>query len=139
MVDALRRAHRLVTAGGLIVDLHPTALPAPVLVGDIEVGIVDAGDAPLRHAAAGQALTTAVEEGLFSVGDVVDFDFDTFGDTIDELRDYVVATWRSARFDEATLERARATMVAGPPSVRPRVVERVRLTTLRPRPPTSAR
>jgi len=86
----------------------------------------------VRHAAAGAALRTAIDEGLFDGTATVDFDFNTYGDTIEELRDYIVETWRNARIDEETVRRTRAALGAAPAGLRPCVLERVRLTTLRP-------
>jgi len=96
------------------------------------IGPVDAGDAPLRHAAAEAALKTVVDDGLFEVDGVVGFDFYTYGDTVEELRDYIVENWRNARINEDIVDRARRALRAAPVGVRPRVLERVRLTTLRP-------
>ncbi len=133
MVDALNRAHRMVSLDGCILDIHPTEAPASVQVGAFTVGLVDSGDATSRHAAAGTALTTVVDAGLFDVAEVVDFDFYTYGDTIEELREYIAENWRNARIDEHTVEAARSAISAAPAGVRPRTLEHVRLTTLRPR------
>ena len=131
MVDALRRAHRMVRPNGWVVDLHPTAAHASVEVGAHTTGGVEAGDAPLRHAAAGVALATVVDAGLFAVERVIDFTFYTYGDTIEELRDYVVENWRNGRIDETVVHRTREAL-RDAPGMRPRVREQVRLTTLRP-------
>jgi len=94
MVDALKRAHRMVALDGCILDMHPTDAPATVQVGALTVGLVDSGDAISRHAAAETALTTVVDAGLFDVANIVDFKFYTYGDTIEELRDYIAENWR---------------------------------------------
>lgn len=133
MVDALKRAHRMVSLDGCILDIHPTDAPASVHVGALTVGLVDSGDAISRHAAAGAALATVIDASLFDVADIVDFNFYTYGDTIEELRDYVAENWRNARIDEHTVEAALSAIGAAPTGVRPRTVEQVRLTTLRPR------
>lgn len=130
MVDALRRAHRLLTPGGCVVDLHPTATHAAVEVGACRIGPVDAGDAPLRHAAAGVALAAAVNDGLFTVERSLDFTFYTYGDTIDELRDYIVDNWRNARIDDDTVKRTRQAL-RDRPGAKPRVLENVIITRLR--------
>jgi hypothetical protein len=132
MVDALRRAHRVVTTNGSVVDIHPTDAAASMEVGVHVIGPVDAGDAPLRHAAAEAALKTVVDDGLFEVDGVVGFDFYTYGDAVEELRDYIVENWRNARINDDIVDRARRALRAAPVGVRPRVLERVRLTTLRP-------
>ena len=132
MVDALRRAHRMVTRDGTVVDVHPSDVPASMEVGAHAIGHVDAGDAPLRHAAAEAAVKTVVDAGLFEVDAVVSFDFYTYGDTVEELRDYIVENWRNARIDDDIVERAKRALRGAGVGVRPRVLERVRLTTLRP-------
>jgi len=131
MVDALRRAHRMVKPSGCVIDLHPSAAPALVEVGDDHTGYVDAGDASLRHAAAGVALATAIDEGLFVVDHAVVFTFYTYGNTIEELRDYVVENWRDGRIDDETVERTRAASHQAS-GIRPRVREHVHATKLRP-------
>src|SRR5438874_2360064 len=130
MVDALRRAHRMVKPGGCVIDLHPSAARASVEVGDTATGHVEAGDAPLRHAAAGVALAAAVDEGLFTVEHAVVFTFFTYGDTIDELRHYVVENWREGRIDDESVNRTRA--AARTSGVRPRIREHVHATKLLP-------
>jgi hypothetical protein len=131
MVDALRRAHRMVRPRGFVVDLHPTAELAAVEVGARSTGHIEGGDAPLRHAAAGAALVTVLEAGLFAVEKAVDFTFYTYADTIDELRDYIAENWANARIDDTVVERTRDAL-SHAPGVRPRVRERVRLTRLHP-------
>ena len=80
----------MVNPNGCVIDLHPSAARASVEVHGNNTGHVDAGDAPLRHAAAGVALAAAINEGLFAVDRALVFTFYTYGDSIEELRDYVV-------------------------------------------------
>ena len=131
MVDALQRAHDVLVPGGWLVDLHPTDAPAVVMVGADATGHVAAGDAPQRHRAATVAIAAIVERGLFEIAEAVEFAFNTYGDGADELHRYIADNWRDARFDRQTLARTRAALRAAPPGLRPRVVETVRLTTLR--------
>ena len=131
MVDALRRAHRMVMPTGLVVDLHPSSAAASVEVDGTSTGHVEAGDAPLRHAAADSALAAAVDEGLFAVDHTLVFTFYTYGDTIEELRDYVVENWREGRIDDETVDRTRKALRHAS-GVRPRIREHVQITKLRP-------
>jgi hypothetical protein len=131
MVHALRRAQDMVTPRGCVVDLHPTDTPATVESGTT-TGHVDAGDAPLRHAAADAALATALREGIFVAERSLVFTFYTYGDTIDELREHVQKTWRNARIGDRTVERTREALRRAPPGTRPRIREEVRITRLRP-------
>jgi len=132
MVDALRRAHDIVRADGLVVDVHPTAEAALVEVGTETTGHVDAGDAPQRHAAADAAARTVVHDAWFAIDAVAAFNFYTYGDTIEELQDYIVANWRSARFSDQTMARTRRALSLTSAGTRPRVLERARVMTLRP-------
>jgi hypothetical protein len=131
MVDALRRAHAMVKPGGCVVDLHPTAEIASVEVGAHATGVVDGGDAPLRHGAAAAALATVLDAGLFTVDRAVEFTFYTYGDTIEELRDYIVENWRNGRIEDTVVRRTRDAL-RDAPGTRPRVREQVRLTKLHP-------
>lgn len=101
-------------------------------VSGVATGRVHAGDAPARHAAAAAALAAVVADGLFLVDGVVDLDFYTYGDTVGELRDYIVENWRNARVDRETVDRTRDALRAAP-GVRPCVREHVRVTKLRAR------
>jgi hypothetical protein len=132
MVDALRRAHRWVAPDGYLVDIHPTDTRAVVQVGDLDVGPLDDRDAPARHAAASDALTTVVALRLFEPVAVVEFDFHTYADSVEELRDFVARTWKTTRIGEATVAAAHTAHAGAPTGVRPRTRERVVLTTLRP-------
>src|ERR1700730_2867338 len=131
MVDALRRAHQIVTPEGCIVDLHPTATCARVEVGSERTGRVDAEDAPRRHAAATAALSVVVEEGLLAVESAMEFAFYTYADSLDELATYITENWRNARIDEETLTQTRQVLRADSREI-PRVCEQVRITKLRP-------
>ena len=133
MVDALRRAHAMLAGDGLLVDLRPTAAPSSLHVGAVPTGHVDAGDAPLRHAAAAAALEKVVADGLFEVERSVEIMFDTYADTIDELRDYIVENWRDARIGDEAMVRTRHVLERAARTERPRVREIVRITKLRPR------
>ena len=131
MVDALRRACRFVTPCGLIVDIHPTAKSARLEVGLIVAGDLDAGDARIRHQAASAAVTAAVREGILTVEHSTQFDFYTYGDSPEELAEYVEENWRDARIPKDTLVRAREALDVLT-DLRPRVLERVGITVLRP-------
>src|SRR5262245_33766937 len=132
MVDALHRAHRWIAPDGYLVDIHPTDVRAVVQVGDLDVGPLDDGDAPARHAAAGDALTAIVADRLFERIAVVEFDFHTWADNVEELRDFVARTWRTTRIGQTTAEAAHGAQMRAPAGVRPRTRERIALTTLRP-------
>jgi hypothetical protein len=130
MVDALQRAYRLLKRDGVLIDVHPTAADASVEVGAVCTGRVDAGDAPGRHAAAARALAAVVDAGLFEVDRTHSFTFYTYGDSAEELREYVEGNWNNAKINDDTMKRTSEALRADP-QARPRVHEHVQVTTLR--------
>ena len=115
---------------GILVDLHPTSATSAIEVGEELAGYVDADDARERHAAADAAIAAVLERGLFVVEQVIAFTFYTYGDTIEELREYIEENWRDARIAEETVSRTRD-LLQRMPGARPRSRERVVVTTLR--------
>src|SRR3982074_2435095 len=122
MVDALSRAHRLLDPAGFLIDVHPTATDASMEVGAVRTGRVEAGDAPWRHAAAARALAAVVDAGLFAIERTYRFSFYTYGDSLEELRDYVEGNWRNAKVGDETMRRTREALRADP-GTKPRVHE----------------
>jgi hypothetical protein len=131
MVDALRRALHLVVSRGSVMDIHPTAADASLEVGAACTGRAEAGDAPGRHAAAAGALAAVVGDGLFTVDRTHAFTFYTYGDSAEELREYIEENWRNATIDAETMRRTREALRANP-RAKPRVREHVQVTMLRP-------
>jgi hypothetical protein len=130
MVDALRRARRLVAHTGCLIELHPTSTPALVLIGDAIAGEVDTGGAKARHQAASDAVTAAVGQRLLVLGDTVEFDFSVYADTIDELQQHIHDDWREGHIGDVTF--ANALKMLRATGARPRVRERVVISRLRP-------
>lgn len=108
MVHALYRAHGLLAPDGCLIDLRPTSETARVDAGGTPLGRLDADAADRRHAAAEASLATVLAAGLFRVDGEREFWFLTHGDSIDELREHVHATWRDSRVPDALVDRARA-------------------------------
>jgi hypothetical protein len=132
MVHALHRAHTLLAPGGCLLDLRPTPETAEIEVGDATIGPLDADQADRRHVAAEAALAEAVAAGLFLVDGEREISFRCYGDSIEELREHVHASWRDSRLSEPLVARTRAAVDANPAAT-VRVTERLRLTKLRPR------
>ena len=131
MVDALKRAGELITTSRCVIDLHPTAAPALVLVGDTVAGEVDTGNAKVRHQNATDAIAAAVRLRLFAVTDTTEFDFSIYADTLDELQQHIHDDWREGNIGNVTYGRAEALLRAAP-ATRPRVRERVVINRLLP-------
>ena len=129
MVDALRRAHRMAGPNGRVIDLHPSEAHASLEVGGTITGRVDSGSAPLRHRAADRALEAAIVDGLFKSERSLTFTFYTYGDSIEELRDHIVETWREGRIAVDVIDRTRQALCLTPGS-RPRVREEVHAASL---------
>jgi hypothetical protein len=132
MVHALHRAHRLLSADGCLIDLHPAHEPAAIEVGGVFVGRLDGEKAQRRHAAADAAIAAAAAGGMFAAECAREISFRTHGDSIEELRDYVGATWNDSRVGDALVDRARGALRANPAATL-WITERLRLTSLRPR------
>jgi hypothetical protein len=132
MVHALHRAHAWLAPGGCLLDLRPTAETARIEGDHAPLGCLDADAADRRHAAADAALMAALEEGLFRVDDQREFWFLTHGDSIDELREHVHASWRDSRVSEALAARATAVRRAKP-AVALSVAEQLQIRRLLPR------
>jgi hypothetical protein len=131
MVHALNRAHGLLAPGGRLVDLHPSVETARVEADGVSIGNLDAEQADRRHAAAEAALARALDEGLFAVEGEREFWFWTYGDSIEELRDHVCASWQRSRVGDPLIARARDAVRADRGTVL-RIAEHVRITRLRP-------
>ena len=132
MVHALRRAHGMVKPSGCVVDIHPTADRAVILAGDATAGVVQSDAGAARHQAAADAVAAATAEGWFAIEEPSEFDFYTYADSVEELRDFILANWRDSALDGDTVERARALLA---PGVKPRARERVAICRLIPREP----
>ena len=115
MVDALRRAHGLLDAGGTLVDIHPTPEPArlEVRTGSEFLFIADRLDdgtpagPRARHRAADQAVAQCLSCGLFVREAATEFTFHTVAESVDELLAYLAAKWKQLHFADGDLARAR--------------------------------
>jgi len=121
MVDALHRAHRWLRPNGCVIDLHPASAVPTIDVGRQVIGEVHTPDGPARHAAADAALRDVIAAGFFVNAGWAEFEFYTWADTLDELREHIEDNWRDARLSV----HADATVLG-----RPRACERVRITKL---------
>jgi hypothetical protein len=132
MVHALHRADTLLARGGCLIDLRPTSETARVEADGAPLGRLDADAADRRHAVAEAALATALAGGLFRVDGDREFWFLTHGDSIEELREHVHASWRDSRVSDALVVLANAARRANP-ALALRIAERLRIRRLLPR------
>ncbi len=92
MVHALEEIHRLLTPGGLFVDIHPVPELPLIRVYDhgevlLEEPLVDTVDEGIIRAE--RALAEVVDRGLFIVGMSHEFDFQAYASSVGELWDYL--------------------------------------------------
>ena len=132
MVDALRRARGWLRRTGFLIDLHPTPDIAAVVVGDAIAGPLQTGSASKRHQEATDAIASVVRERLFTVDDEMEFEFSTYGETLEELQEHILEDRRESRIGDDTMVRAQA-LLDNATGVRPRVRERVSASRLLPR------
>ena len=130
MVDALKRVRNWLTAQGVVVDLHPTAAVATIIIGGDIAGPIDPGGATQRHQAATDAIAAVAAEGVFAIDDAAEFEFSTYADSLDELNEHILEDWREARIGDATFARAQSLLDVKPDG-RVRVLEHVSATRLR--------
>ena len=93
MVHALEEIHGLLRPGGFLIDLHPA--PSPTLIEVHHGGIVTfSTPAPgqtfedIRHA--DDAIALVIEDGLFTIEQVSQFELRTYASSAAELHDYIV-------------------------------------------------
>ena len=137
MVHALRRARGFLDARGFIADVHPTTEQAhlELYTGRDFIRLAGRIDDPSptgprqRHAAADRAVASCVAGGELRQLRDVQFTFHTFADSVDELLEYLAVKWKTLRFADADLDRARAGL-AQTPGGSLVVTERVRATKL---------
>ena len=131
MVDALKRARQWVTDGGCVIDMHPTAAPALVLVGHSVGGEVDNGSANDRHQAATDAVSAAIRARLFTLETAIEFDYCVYADTLDELQQHIHDEWREGHIGDVTFANTQQLLRANPDQ-QPHVRERVSASRLSP-------
>ncbi len=100
MVHALEIIHQLLTPDGLLLDIHPTAEPPPILVrsavGDFSAGWLQETDNFIEYKQADQAMQRAVEQHWFALEEAGEFAFSIHADELNELSAHLAAEWKDA-------------------------------------------
>lgn len=136
MVDALHRARDLLSDSGVIIDMHPTPDGAVLMIGGEDsdgtpMGILEAASTWERHANADAAVKKAAASGALIATSTREFWFRRYGESVDELAEFVRQKWTDAYFTAATVGRARHAHGARP-ELSVWFEERVRITRLEP-------
>ena len=110
MVHALQMIHGLLKSGGCLVDIHPTAKPPAIKVrsGDRikRAGLLQETDDFIEYIQADEALTRAVDGGLFSVEEQGSFAFILHAQFVTELREFLQEEWQDAVLAPEVAKRA---------------------------------
>jgi hypothetical protein len=110
MVHALETVHDLLVPDGILIDIRPTGDPPPFEV-HIDGQIFHAGwlretDDFVEYFQARDALDETIQRGLFVLEREDTFTFYTYGSTMVELRDYLLAEWSDSIIDDETVRQA---------------------------------
>lgn len=147
MVHALQQIHRLLAPDGCLIDIHPFRDALYVEVHHrgkvVFVEQVPSSSAEaVEHAE--EALAQVIHRRLFTTVQETTFDFRIYGDSVAELRDYVVEAnayeedsnpaelWEVERAE--TVRRTQEAMRSAGPDARVVLYERARITRLHPLP-----
>jgi hypothetical protein len=120
-VNALRRIHRTLTPGGILLDIHPVPPEAAVEAQGTLLGRLDETDFLSTVRATEDRLEETVLEGLFEHEAELEFDWIERYDTGAEALE-TVSEWEGYRVPEALAERMR--QATGPVDVRERITVR---------------
>lgn len=109
MVHALETIHDLLKPDGILLDIHPTNEPAAIVVRlreqIIPAGWISESDDYVEYEWADEAVSVAVNDGLFTQEQCGTFEFVWHADSMDELRAYLAEEWKDAVIDDVTAMR----------------------------------
>lgn len=106
MVHALEEIHRLLKPGGVLIDIHPTTDLLSFEVykdGRMIFTLPDPDCAVEGPRQAEAALAQVVQRGLFAVEGREQFDYQVYGSSVAELREYIA---EANTFDESPEDEA---------------------------------
>ena len=100
MVHALEIIHRLLAPGGLLIDIHPTGQPPPIVVrtagNELPAGYLQETDDFIEYNQADQAIREAIRQGWFEIDEAGEFQFTTHADNLDEMVAFLAVEWKDA-------------------------------------------
>ena len=100
MVHALEQIHSLIKPGGYLIDIHPDGelVEFFLLLDDRElfIGYMQEMDDYIEYRQADEAIQTILDEGLFQVEKKNEFEFRTYAESFDELKEYLNENWSDA-------------------------------------------
>lgn len=128
MVHALELIHRLLTPGGILIDIHPTGIPPRIEINTPQYGSKLAGnlnetDDFIEYHQADEAVAMIIESGLFALEKQTSFEYDIFADEVGELVEYLAENWKDSLIEPQVLEQIRLLIENAAPG-KPRIVIR---------------
>ena len=97
MVHALKQIHELLEPGGYLIDIHPSGEPAefiyPVDGKEQFIGYLQETDDYIEYRQADEAIQTVLAEGLFQFEEKNEFEFHTYAESFNELKEYLNENW----------------------------------------------
>lgn len=132
MVHALEKAHELLQPEGVLVDIHPSGEPPPIVVRlgkeSYLAGWLREEDDYVEYAQADAALETVVAHGRFRQEAGSHFTFTTHATAVVELREFLARTWEDAIIDDGVAQRATDLLQSAPTADKEVVLqERIRI------------
>ncbi len=114
MVHALKKARRLLSSGGILVNVHDIDDPARVEVHDgarvsVAGRVVDRSDFDDERQALA-AVAQVVEDGLFVMEEERLFDHNLHAESLDVLREYIAEEWENTILPGETAQKAEELM-----------------------------
>jgi hypothetical protein len=109
MVHALQRAHSLLCPNSLLIAIHNLSVPHLIEVRSLEAVVkvgwaADSTDFE-SELAAFNALSQVVADGLFTIEDEQDFDYNIHVDSVQEMQKWLADWWEAAVVPENILKR----------------------------------
>jgi hypothetical protein len=94
----------MLVTDGYLIDIHPNGEPVeftrPLGAGDHPIGHLQESDDYIEYRQTDEALEVIVEKGMFCVEQAGEFEFRTYADSFDELKDFLDANWSDAIITE---------------------------------------
>lgn len=111
MVHALEQVHRILKPPGYLIDIHPSGEPAefvyPLDGKEHHIGIMQETDDYIEYRQADEAIQAALAKGLFRVEKSDVFEFRTYAESFNELREYLDENWSDALITDDVIANAR--------------------------------
>jgi hypothetical protein len=111
MVHALEQIHALLVPGGALIDIHPNGerveFLCPLESGEHLIGYLQESDDYIEYRQSDEAIDSVVLKGFFRVEHMGEFEFRTYADSFEELKDFLDENWSDAVIGEEVIERAK--------------------------------